>query len=52
MSGERDLLVSCREDMDPERLRTWVGELRPMVLKLALGAKLSTKLAVRDPCVR
>ena len=52
MSGERDLLVSCREDMDPERLRTWVGGLRPMVLKLALGAKLTTKLEVRDPCVR
>ena len=45
MSGERGLLVSCREDMDPERLRTWVGELRPMVLKLALGAKLLMKLA-------
>ncbi len=52
MSGERDLLVSCREDMDPERLCTWVGELRPMVLKLALAAKLTTKLGVRDPRVR
>ncbi len=40
MSGERDLLVSCREDVDPQRLRPRAGDLRPMVPKLVLGAKL------------
>ena len=31
LSGERDLLVSLRGEREPERCRSWDGELRPMV---------------------
>ena len=46
LSGERDLLASLRGEREPERCRSWDGELRPIVLMTCAESR-DSRLEVR-----